>query len=194
LLTNCEIFIFLYTLKFLSIFSFCQFVCFVLSVLSVLSIVLFVLFVLLVLFVLFVLIFVLFAPSVISVLSVHISSPSIVIVFKRNFAAPPLLRMVAKLSDIERSQHLEPLRAAGWKLVSDRDAITKSFSFEDFNEAFGFMSRVALRADKVDHHPEWFNVYNRVDITWTTHDASGLTMKDLKMATFCDQVGGKQAT
>ena len=68
----------------------------------------------------------------------------------------------------------------GW--TGGDDFITKVFKFSDFNEAFGFMTRVALLADKMDHHPEWFNVYNRVDVTLTTHDAGGVTEKDVKMA------------
>jgi 4a-hydroxytetrahydrobiopterin dehydratase len=70
----------------------------------------------------------------------------------------------------------------GWKNVKGRDAIAKSFKFENFNEAFGFMTRVALLADKMDHHPEWFNVYNRVDVTLSTHDAGGVTGNDIEMA------------
>jgi 4a-hydroxytetrahydrobiopterin dehydratase len=71
----------------------------------------------------------------------------------------------------------------GWKDVKGRDAIAKSFKFKDFNEAFGFMTRVALLADKMDHHPEWFNVYNRIDVTLSTHDAGGVTQNDIDMAT-----------
>ncbi len=70
----------------------------------------------------------------------------------------------------------------GWALRADGLAITRSFTFADFNAAFGFMTRVALYADKADHHPEWFNVYNRVDITLTTHDAGGLSARDAAMA------------
>jgi 4a-hydroxytetrahydrobiopterin dehydratase len=83
----------------------------------------------------------------------------------------------------------QPLLAAlpGWTTVQDRDAIQKSFKFADFNAAFGFMTRVALQADKVDHHPEWFNVYNRVDITLSTHDANGLTQRDIDLARFIEQ-------
>ena len=75
---------------------------------------------------------------------------------------------------------------SGWSAAPDKDAITKTFKFVDFNEAFGFMTRVALRADKVDHHPEWFNVYNRVDILLTTHDAGGLSQRDIDMARTID--------
>ena len=70
----------------------------------------------------------------------------------------------------------------GWKDVKGRDAITKKFQFENFNEAFGFMTRVALLADKMDHHPEWFNVYNKVEVTLSTHDVGGVTDNDIKMA------------
>ena len=69
----------------------------------------------------------------------------------------------------------------------DRPAITRSLTFADFNAAFGFMTRVALLADKVDHHPEWSNVYNRVEVLLTTHDAGGVTEKDVRMARFIDE-------
>jgi 4a-hydroxytetrahydrobiopterin dehydratase len=70
----------------------------------------------------------------------------------------------------------------GWKDVKGRDAITKKFQFENFNEAFAFMTRVALLAEKMDHHPEWFNVYNKLDVTLSTHDAGGVTQNDIDMA------------
>ena len=69
----------------------------------------------------------------------------------------------------------------------DRPAIGRKLVFADFNAAFGFMTRVALRADKIDHHPEWFNVYNRVEVVLTTHDAGGVTQRDLDMARFIDE-------
>ncbi|NJC40638.1 4a-hydroxytetrahydrobiopterin dehydratase [Brevundimonas alba] len=69
----------------------------------------------------------------------------------------------------------------------DRPAIERKFVFSDFNAAFGFMTRVALLADKVDHHPEWFNVYNRVEVVLTTHDAGGVTQRDVAMARFMDE-------
>jgi 4a-hydroxytetrahydrobiopterin dehydratase len=72
--------------------------------------------------------------------------------------------------------------APQWTLREDGKSITRSFKFKDFNAAFGFMTRVALYADKADHHPEWFNVYNRVDMTLTTHDADGLSTRDAAMA------------
>ena len=74
----------------------------------------------------------------------------------------------------------------GWSKAAGKDAIFKSFKFADFNAAFGFMTRVALAAEKLDHHPEWFNVYNRVDITLTTHDADGVTDLDVKLAKIAD--------
>jgi len=96
--------------------------------------------------------------------------------------------MVAKLSEEERAQfHKE---APGWKPVDGRDAVNKTFKFADFNEAWGFMSRIAIEADKSDHHPEWFNVYNRVEITLTTHDAGGLSARDVKLAAFIDKIAG----
>ena len=79
----------------------------------------------------------------------------------------------------------------GWaKVEGDRDAICRTFKFKDFNAAFGFMTRAALMADKLDHHPEWFNVYNRVEVTLTTHDADGVTEQDVQLATFMDAVAG----
>src|ERR1700749_3783491 len=86
-----------------------------------------------------------------------------------------------KLDAKARAAALKKLK--GWKDVTGRDAIAKSFKFKDFNEAFGFMTRVALLADKMDHHPEWFNVYNKLDVTLSTHDAGGVTQNDIEMAT-----------
>ena len=77
-------------------------------------------------------------------------------------------------------------RVPAWSLSDDAKAIERSFKFTDFTAAFAFMSRVALYAEKHDHHPEWFNVYNRVDIKLTTHDAGGLTEKDLSLAELID--------
>jgi len=79
---------------------------------------------------------------------------------------------------------------SGWRAVDGRDAIAKEFRFKDFNAAFGFMSRVALHAEMADHHPEWFNVYNRVEVTLATHDAGGVTEKDLALAKFMDSAAG----
>jgi 4a-hydroxytetrahydrobiopterin dehydratase len=77
-----------------------------------------------------------------------------------------------------------------WTVVADRDAIAKTFVFADFNAAFGFMARVGLMAEKMDHHPEWFNIYNRVEVTLSTHDANGVTSLDVQMARFMDLVAG----
>ena len=74
----------------------------------------------------------------------------------------------------------------GWTAVDGRDAIRKIYEFSDFNEAWGFMSRVALKAEQMDHHPEWFNVWNKVDVTLATHDADGVTDLDLTLAKFMD--------
>ena len=92
--------------------------------------------------------------------------------------------MTAKLTGKALTTALSKLK--GWKKVSGRGAIHKSFKFADFNEAWGFMTRVALAADKADHHPEWRNVYNKVDITLSTHDAGGLSAKDTALATVID--------
>lgn len=79
----------------------------------------------------------------------------------------------------------------GWSaLPGERDAIRRTYKFADFNTAFGFMTRAALMADKLDHHPEWFNVYNRVEVTLTTHDADGVTALDVELARFMDEAAG----
>ena len=78
----------------------------------------------------------------------------------------------------------------GWQAVEGRDAISKSFRFKDFNAAFGFMTCVALEAEKRDHHPEWFNVYNRVEVVLTTHDADGVSALDVALAQFMDGLAG----
>ncbi len=78
-------------------------------------------------------------------------------------------------------------RLEGWRIADGRDAVVKTYRFKDFNAAFGFMSRAALLAEKLDHHPEWFNVYNRVEVLLTTHDAGGVTELDLRMAEFMDE-------
>lgn len=93
---------------------------------------------------------------------------------------------IAKLSDAERATITQ--RLPTWLETPGRDAIQRSFTFADFNAAFGFMTRVALLAERHDHHPEWFNVWNRVDITLTTHDAGGLSARDIKLAEAIDDV------
>ena len=75
---------------------------------------------------------------------------------------------------------------AGWRLDAERVALRRDFRFADFNQAFAFMTRVALYAEKNDHHPEWFNMYNRVEVTLSTHDAGGVTQRDIDMARFAD--------
>ena len=93
--------------------------------------------------------------------------------------------MVEKLSAEARKAALAEL--TGWQEVEGRDAIERAFTFRSFNEAFGFMARVALHAEKMDHHPEWFNVYNRVQVTLSTHDCGGLSEKDVDLARKIDQ-------
>src|SRR5271163_3491759 len=78
-------------------------------------------------------------------------------------------------------------RLSGWAAAPERDAIVKTFRFKDFNAAFGFMTRAALAAEKLDHHPEWFNVYNRVDVLLATHDADGVTELDVRLAKIMDE-------
>ena len=92
--------------------------------------------------------------------------------------------MVQKLSDSQRETALSDL--SDWTHDTERDAITKSFQFDDFVGSFGFMSRVALHAEKMDHHPEWSNVYDKVEITLTTHDCDGLSEKDVRLAKTID--------
>jgi 4a-hydroxytetrahydrobiopterin dehydratase len=93
--------------------------------------------------------------------------------------------MVEKLNAEDRNDLLAELD--GWSDVDGRDAIFKSFKFEDFRDAFGFMTRVAIAADDMNHHPEWANVYNRVDVTLTTHDVDGVSLKDVELAMFMDE-------
>uniref|UniRef100_F6XFG0 Pterin-4-alpha-carbinolamine dehydratase n=1 Tax=Equus caballus TaxID=9796 RepID=F6XFG0_HORSE len=106
-----------------------------------------------------------------------------------DFAFPPSNAGKAhRLSAEEREQLLPNLRAVGWNELEGRDAIFKQFHFKDFNRAFGFMTRVALQAEKLDHHPEWFNVYNKVHITLSTHECAGLSERDINLASFIEQV------
>jgi 4a-hydroxytetrahydrobiopterin dehydratase len=96
--------------------------------------------------------------------------------------------MAQKLAGNDRKAALAKLSA--WTEVEGRDAITKKFVFKDFNEAFGFMTRAALVAEKMDHHPEWFNVYKTVEVTLSTHDAGGVTDLDMKLAQAMDKLAG----
>ncbi|XP_025901297.1 pterin-4-alpha-carbinolamine dehydratase 2 [Nothoprocta perdicaria] len=91
------------------------------------------------------------------------------------------------LTTEERNQVLLDLKAAGWSELGERDAIYKEFNFKNFNQAFGFMTRVALQAEKMNHHPEWFNVYSKVQITLISHDYGGLTRRDVRLAQFIDK-------
>ncbi|MFY9602663.1 MAG: 4a-hydroxytetrahydrobiopterin dehydratase [Pseudolabrys sp.] len=94
--------------------------------------------------------------------------------------------MAQKLTGDARKSALARLN--GWSETAGRDAITKKFVFKDFNQAFGFMTRAALIAEKLDHHPEWFNVYKTVEVTLSTHDAGGLTELDVKLAEAMDKI------
>lgn len=96
--------------------------------------------------------------------------------------------MTDKLSDTARKTTIDPLLDNGWSMVDGRDAITKTFEFTNFVEAFGFMTRAAIWAEKWDHHPEWSNVYKTVDVTLTTHDADGLSSLDAKLARKMDKL------
>ncbi|MDE2227427.1 MAG: 4a-hydroxytetrahydrobiopterin dehydratase [Alphaproteobacteria bacterium] len=96
--------------------------------------------------------------------------------------------MTEKLAGATRAAALQSLK--DWAEVAGRDAIKKSFQFKDFNAAWGFMSKVALAAEKMDHHPEWFNVYNKVEITLSTHDAGGLSSRDVELAKIIDKLAG----
>ena len=94
--------------------------------------------------------------------------------------------MAKKLDDAARKDMAQ--RLPDWKTVDGRDAISKSYKFKDFNAAFGFMTRSALVAEQMNHHPEWFNVWNKVDVTLSTHAAGGLTELDLKLAEAMDRI------
>jgi 4a-hydroxytetrahydrobiopterin dehydratase len=94
--------------------------------------------------------------------------------------------MIEKLQGRARAQALRKLRR--WTKVRGRDAIKRKFAFKNFNQAWRFMSRVALLAKKMDHHPEWFNVYSKVEITLSTHDADGLSQRDVKLAQAIDKL------
>ncbi len=96
--------------------------------------------------------------------------------------------MAKRLTDVERGAALGRLK--GWTLVDGREAITKRFTFPDFNAAFGFMTRAALVAERMNHHPEWYNVWNKVDVTLATHDAGGLTPLDIRLAEEMDTIAG----
>ncbi|MCF3595265.1 4a-hydroxytetrahydrobiopterin dehydratase [Rhodobacteraceae bacterium LMO-12] len=92
------------------------------------------------------------------------------------------------LSDTARESLLPPLFQTGWEMAKGRDALVKTFTFDDFTEAFGWMTRAAIWAEKWNHHPEWRNVYNRIEVTLTTHDADGLSALDAKLARKLDSL------
>ena len=94
--------------------------------------------------------------------------------------------MIERLTAAERESALE--RLTDWRLTDDRDAIFKRFVFADFNAAFGFMTRAALIAEKMDHHPEWSNVYKTVEVTLSSHEAGGLTERDIRLAEAMDRI------
>lgn len=97
--------------------------------------------------------------------------------------------MVERLTTEARKSELKGL--PGWADVQGRDAIARTFVFQDFNEAFGFMTRAALAAEKQDHHPEWRNVYKTVDVVLATHDAGGVTARDIKLAKAMNAIAGQ---
>jgi 4a-hydroxytetrahydrobiopterin dehydratase len=101
--------------------------------------------------------------------------------------------MTARLTETERDAQLPALGEAGWGALPDRDAIRKIWKFRSFVEAWGFMSRAALIAEKMNHHPEWLNVYNVVDVTLTTHSCDGLSQLDIDLAKKMDRLAGTEA-
>jgi 4a-hydroxytetrahydrobiopterin dehydratase len=110
-----------------------------------------------------------------------------------DFAAPRMMpkpnqehRMIQKLTESERNAGLRQLK--DWQTTPGRDAIRRAFKFKNFSEAWGFMNRVALLAEAQDHHPEWSNVYNRVEILLSTHDCDGLSERDIKLARAIDDI------
>jgi 4a-hydroxytetrahydrobiopterin dehydratase len=99
--------------------------------------------------------------------------------------------MTEPLNDTQRNTDLRELLADNWKLVEGRDAIVRQFKFKTFNQAFGWMTRVAMYAEKWNHHPEWSNTYNRVDVVLTTHSVGGLSELDIKLAKIMDKLALK---
>lgn len=96
--------------------------------------------------------------------------------------------MAEKLGEAERKRALASLMAKGWALAEDRDAIQKSYEFKNFVKAFTWMTKVGIQAEFLNHHPEWFNVYNRVDVTLTTHSCDGLSALDVELAKKMDEI------
>jgi len=96
--------------------------------------------------------------------------------------------MSPKLTKAERAEFLPQLEAAGWVIIPERDAIQKTFKFASFVEAFGWMTKAAILSEKMNHHPEWRNIYNRVEVLLTSHDAKGLSDRDVKLARKMDEL------
>lgn len=96
--------------------------------------------------------------------------------------------MAEKLTETDRIDALASLLTNGWEMVEGRDAISRSYKFKTFNQAFGWMTRIAMYAEKWNHHPEWSNVYNRVDVVLTTHSVDGLSELDIKLAHMMDRI------
>uniref|UniRef100_A0A0R3RW82 4a-hydroxytetrahydrobiopterin dehydratase n=1 Tax=Elaeophora elaphi TaxID=1147741 RepID=A0A0R3RW82_9BILA len=94
------------------------------------------------------------------------------------------------LNEEQRKQMLQPLIDKGWRMVEGRDAIRKNLQFKNFSEAFGFMTQVAMYAEKMNHHPEWFNVYNKIEVTLSSHDVNGLSERDIKLASYIEKLSG----
>jgi 4a-hydroxytetrahydrobiopterin dehydratase len=109
-------------------------------------------------------------------------SPTHCLIQDRHFSG-----RVEKLAGEKREKYLSRIGAKGWKVQNDRDAIEKTYEFLDFSQAWSFMARVGLLAEKMDHHPEWFNVYNRVEVTLATHDCGGISKNDIEMAEAMDK-------
>ncbi|WP_439154358.1 4a-hydroxytetrahydrobiopterin dehydratase [Yoonia sp.] len=98
--------------------------------------------------------------------------------------------MTDRLTDTERNEQIGPLLRSGWKMADGREAIHKTYTFKNFVEAFGFMTRAAIWAEKLNHHPEWSNVYKTVEVTLTTHDVDGLSALDAKLGAKMDKLAG----
>lgn len=106
---------------------------------------------------------------------------------KRSVSTIRVNTVPAKLSECVRVVELSKLSQQGWELENNRDAIKKTFLFQDFTQAFTFMTKIAFKAESMQHHPEWFNVYNRLNVVLSTHDCDGLSALDVTMANYMDQ-------
>lgn len=106
----------------------------------------------------------------------------------RSYVASQTVHAPMRLDPETKTKHLQQLSSSGWKLVNGRDAIQKTYQFSNFVDAFGFMTKCAIEAERVNHHPEWFNVYNKVDVTLSTHDCGGLSQNDIDMAKTMDKL------